>query len=84
MGAVGSISNAHRLCGTSATPWPRRASSSRMRPNAGYRRDGPVPIAAGVRLSWLKRGRHWIAYDPNIPIIAGLFFETDDIPNGLR
>lgn len=26
----------------------------------------------------------WIAYDPGIPIIAGVFFETDDIPNRIQ
>jgi hypothetical protein len=41
----------------------------------------PYPDLAALGLSWLKRGRYWIAYDPTVPIIAGVFFETDDIPN---
>ena len=39
---------------------------------------------AAYGLSWLKRGRYWIAYDAAVPVIAGVFFDTDDIPNRLR
>lgn len=39
---------------------------------------------ADMGLRWLKRGRYWIAYDPAVPIIAGVFFETDDIGNKAR
>ena len=39
------------------------------------------PKLAGLAFSWLKRGRYWIVYDPAGPIIAGVFFETDDIPD---
>jgi hypothetical protein len=43
-------------------------------------RPAPRPYAklAELGLSWLKRGRYWVAYDPDGPIIAGVFFETDD------
>jgi plasmid stabilization system protein ParE len=43
----------------------------------------PYPALASQGLSTLKRGQCWIAYDPGIPIIAGAFFETDNIPNRL-
>ncbi len=53
-------------------------------PERGSSAPRPYPALAELGLSWLKRGRYWIAYDPSIPIIAGVFFETDDIPNRLR
>lgn len=53
-------------------------------PERGRPAPRPYPSLAGLGLSWLKRGRYWIAYDPAVPIIAGVFFETDDIPNRLR
>ncbi len=52
-------------------------------PERGLPAPRPYPELAGLGLSWLKRGRYWIAYDPAIPVIAGVFFETDDIPNRL-
>jgi plasmid stabilization system protein ParE len=52
-------------------------------PDRGLAAPRPYPDLAAAGLSWLKRGRYWIAYDPGIPIIAGVFFETDDIPNRL-
>ncbi len=51
--------------------------------NAQYRglpAPGPYPELAALGLQWLKRGRYWVAYSPDEPIIAGVFFETDDIP----
>jgi len=50
-------------------------------PERGLPAPRPYPDLAVLGLSWLKRGRYWIAYDPTVPIIAGVFFETDDIPN---
>jgi hypothetical protein len=49
-------------------------------PERGLPAPRPYPALASLGLSWLKRGRYWIAYDSAIPIIAGVFFETDDIP----
>jgi plasmid stabilization system protein ParE len=53
-------------------------------PERGQAAPRPYPALAELGLCWLKRGRYWIAYDPAIPIIAGVFFETDDIPSRLR
>ena len=52
-------------------------------PGRGLPAPRPYPGLAVLGLSWMKRGRYWIAYDPVVPIIAGVFFETDDIPNRL-
>ncbi len=52
-------------------------------PERGLPAPRPHPGLAALGLSWLKRGRCWIAYDPTLPIIAGVFSETDDIPNRL-
>lgn len=41
----------------------------------------PHPELASLGLLWLKRGRYWIAYEPAGPVIAGVFFDTEDIPN---
>ena len=53
-------------------------------PERGLSAPRPYPELSASALLWLKRGRYWIAYDPVGPIIAGIFFETDDIPNRLR
>ncbi len=53
-------------------------------PERGLSAPRPYPELSALGLSWLKRGRYWIAYDPAGPIIAGVFFETDDIPTRLR
>ena len=53
-------------------------------PERGLPAPRPYPAMTALGLSWLKRGRYWVAYDPTIPIIAGVFFETDDIPNRIR
>ncbi len=50
-------------------------------PHRGLAAPRPYPELAALELLWLKRGRYWIAYDPAGPIIAGVFFDTDDIPN---
>jgi hypothetical protein len=43
-----------------------------------------VPTLNWCLLAWIKRGRYWVAYDPAGPVIAGVFFETDDIPTRAR
>lgn len=53
-------------------------------PDRGLVAPGPYPELAVYGLLWLKRGRYWVAYDPVGPIIAGVFFEKDDIPNRVR
>ena len=53
-------------------------------PERGRPFPRPYPELESVGLSWVKRGRYWIAYDPAGPIIAGVFFETDDIPTRVR
>jgi plasmid stabilization system protein ParE len=53
-------------------------------PERGMPAPRPYPALAVLGLSWLKRGRYWVAYDPRVPIIAGIFFETDDIPTRVR
>ncbi len=53
-------------------------------PERGMSAPRPYPELAAFGLIWLKRGRYWIAYDPDGPIIAGVFFDTDDIPDRLR
>lgn len=49
-------------------------------PERGLPAPRPYPDLASLGLSWLKRGRYWIA----VPVIAGVFFETDDIPDRVR
>jgi hypothetical protein len=53
-------------------------------PERGMAAPRPYPELSEFGLLWLKRGRYWIAYDPDGPIIAGVFFDTDDIPDRLR
>lgn len=53
-------------------------------PQRGLAAPRPYPELASLELLWLKRGRYWVAYDPAGPIIAGIFFDTDDIPNRAR
>jgi plasmid stabilization system protein ParE len=50
-------------------------------PERGLPAPRPYPELASLGLGWLKRGRYWIAYDPVALVIAGVFFETDDIPD---
>ena len=52
-------------------------------PERGLSAPRPYPALAELGFSWLKRGRYWLAYDPKIPIITGVFFETDNIPTRL-
>ena len=53
-------------------------------PQRGLPAPRPYPELASLELLWLKWGRYWIAYDPTGPIIAGIFFDTGDIPNRVR
>lgn len=53
-------------------------------PKRGLPAPRPYPDLAYLAFLWLKRGRYWIAYDPAGPVIAGIFFDTDDIPNRAR
>jgi plasmid stabilization system protein ParE len=53
-------------------------------PERGRPFPRPYPELESVGLSWIKRGRYWIAYDPAGPVIAGVFFEADDIPTRVR
>ena len=50
-------------------------------PERGAVAPRPYPALISFNLLWLKRGRYWVAYEPSVPIIAGVFFETNDIPN---
>lgn len=50
-------------------------------PERGSMAPRPYPELESFGFLWIKRGRYWIAYDPTVPVIAGVFFETDDIPN---
>ncbi len=53
-------------------------------PERGMPAPRPYSELAVLGLSWLKRGRYWIAYDTAGPVIAGIFFDTDDIPARAR
>ncbi len=50
-------------------------------PHRGLASPRPYPESVSLELLWLKRGRYWIAYDPVGPIIAGVFFDSDNIQN---
>ena len=50
-------------------------------PGRGLPAPRPYPELSLLAHLWLKRGRYWIAYDLVGPVIAGVFFDTDDIPN---
>lgn len=50
-------------------------------PERGLAAPRPYPELAGFGFLWVKRGRYWVAYDPAGPVIAGVFYETDDILN---
>ncbi len=49
-------------------------------PERGVLAPRPYPDLAALGLHWVKRGRYWFAYDRSGPVIAGVFFDTDDIP----
>ena len=50
-------------------------------PERGISTPRPYPELEVFGFLWIKRGRYWIAYDARLSIIAGVFFETDDIPS---
>lgn len=50
-------------------------------PERGAPAPRPYPELASLGLLWLKCGRYWVAYNTTGPIVAGVFFETDDLPN---
>jgi hypothetical protein len=53
-------------------------------PSAGLPAPRPYPRLARYGLSWIKAGRYWIAYGTgHPPVIAGVFFETANIPRRL-
>jgi plasmid stabilization system protein ParE len=49
-------------------------------PHRGVPAPRPYPGLARLGLFWLKRGRYWIAYDARATIIAGIFYDSADIP----
>jgi plasmid stabilization system protein ParE len=49
-------------------------------PGRGAAAPRPYPELAEHGLLWLKQHRYWFAYDPKGPTIAGIFFETSDMP----
>lgn len=52
-------------------------------PERGAIAPRPYPALSSFGFLWLKRGRYWVAYEPSVPIIAGVFYETNDIPNNM-
>jgi plasmid stabilization system protein ParE len=54
------------------------------RPDAGLPAPRPYPQLAQQDRAWIKSGRYWITYRTGpFPVIAGVFFETADIPRRL-
>ena len=45
----------------------------------------PYPDLADLGFRWAKQGPYWIAFDDTGkgPVVAGVFYETADIPNRL-
>jgi len=41
----------------------------------------PYPHLVRPDRLWMKAGRYWIAYDPTIPVLVGVFYETANIPD---
>jgi len=52
-------------------------------PNAVLGAPRPYPHLARPDRLWIKAGRYWIAYEPAIPVIVGVFYETANIPGRL-
>jgi len=53
-------------------------------PFAGLSAPRPYPHLAKPGRAWVKSGRYWIAYSiASPPVIAGVFFETSNIPGRL-
>ena len=59
-----------------ATAWEKIVAD----PAAGLTAPRPYPHLARPGRLWIKAGRYWIAYDPIMPVIVGVFYETADIP----
>ena len=54
-------------------------------PAGGLPAPRPYPQLAKPGRKWIKSGRYWIAYNTTSPpVIAGVFFETANIPGRLR
>ena len=45
----------------------------------------PYPSLSDLGFRWTKEGRYWIAFEETDagPVVAGVFYETADIPNRL-
>jgi hypothetical protein len=53
-------------------------------PSVGRPAPRPYPQLARTGRAWIRSGRYWIAYDTTSPpVIAGVFFETSNIPGRL-
>ena len=54
-------------------------------PEAGLPAPRPYPSIASLGLHWIKMGAYWFAYAVagSTPVIAGVFYESADIPNRL-
>jgi plasmid stabilization system protein ParE len=53
-------------------------------PAAGLAAPRPYPRLIRRNRAWVKAGRYWITYRTTLPLmIAGVFYETADIPNRL-
>ena len=52
-------------------------------PAAGLAAPRPYPHLAQPGRAWIKAGRYWIAYRTGPPVIAGVFYETANIPRRL-
>lgn len=52
-------------------------------PAGGLTAPRPYPQLACPDRLWIKAGRYWIAYEPTILTITGVFHETANIPGRL-
>ena len=54
-------------------------------PDAGLHAPRPYPSLASLGLRWIKEGAYWFAYADTAGglVIAGVFYESADIPNRL-
>jgi hypothetical protein len=53
------------------------------RPLEGLPAPRPYPDLADLGLRWIKEASYWIAYDPAGTSIAGIFYDTANIPAGI-
>lgn len=65
------------------TALSRASARIETRPRDGLEAPRPYPSLKSLGLLWTKAGSYWFAYliGDAIPIIAGVFHETADIPN---